>query len=393
MDLVSRISVVITGLLIAATCPMTNSAPTIRMEAGGEYWVYVGTARYNDDRPTRTLYLCRFSSKTGALKIVGVAAKTLNPGFLAVHPGEHFLYAVNEIGEYQGQKNGAISSFRIDHNSGKLTLLNQVPAPGANPAYVTVSRNGKYAIVASYYGGVASRPIGVDGSLGDPSASVQMGVAGYAPHQENSHPHSVVLSPDQRFAIIPDLGLSRVFAYRFDEATGALLPNDPGFWQSSEGSGPRHVAFTPDGRFAYAINEMQSSLSALSYDARSGAFQHLETVSTLPADFKDRNTGAEVEVAASGNFVYASNRGRNSIAVFAIDPAKGTLASVQEVPTGGKTPRNFAIDPTGNFLLVGNQDSDEIVVFHVDQRSGHLAGTGEKVDVPSPVCLSFVRVQ
>lgn len=380
------------GMLLVLGGVLSKSSATTLGKSGSEYWVYVGTAAYHDE-PKNALYLCRFSSITGALNVVGVTAATANPGFLAVHPSERFLYAVNEIGEYQGEKNGAVSAFRIDRQAGSLTLLNQLPALGANPSFVTVSKNGKFVLFASYYGGVVSRSIRADGSLSDPAATLQVGVPAGAPHQENSHPHAVVLSPDNRFAIVPDLGLNRILAFHFDEMSGALVPNDPAFWQSIAGSGPRHFAFTPDGRFAYAINEMQSSLSVLSYDARAGAFQHIETVSTLPASFKDANTGAEVVVAASGKFVYASNRGHDSIAVFAIDRDRGTLTLVQDVSVEGKTPRNFAIDPSGSFLLVGNQDSNEIVEFRIQSRTGRLAPTGQRVQIPSPTCIVFVRAR
>lgn len=393
MKLALAVGIVIAGLLMANVSSMSARAPASLRQRATEYWVYVGSAAYNEVGPTKSLYVCRFNSKTGELKAVGVAVETINPGFLAVHPSDKFIYAVNEIGEFQGQKNGAISSFRIDHRTGKLAFLNQVPALGANPAFVTVSKNGKFVLVASYYGGVVSRHIRADGAIGDPAAAAQMGVPANAPHQENSHPHAVLLSSDQRFAIILDLGLDRVFAYRFDENSGGLTENAPSFWQSKAGLGPRHIALTPDQRFAYVMNEIGSSLSALSYDVRGGTFQHLETVSALPPDINEPNTGAEVVVSASGKFVYSSNRGHNSIAVFAIDAEKGTLTSVQDVPTLGKTPRNFAIDPSGNFLLVGNQDSNEIVEFRIDSSTGRLAPTGVKVQIGSPVCIVFVPGQ
>lgn len=389
---VAKVFVAMIAMLVMAGITVSESSHTPPMKIESEYWVYVGTAMYNDG-PTKTLYVCRFNTRTGALKVVGVAAETLNPGFIAVHPSGQFLYAVNELGEYQGEKNGAVSAFRIDRKSGNLTLLNQVPTLGANPAYITVSRNGKFVLFASYYGGVVARPIRDDGSLGNPTASLQMGVAADSPHLEDSHPHAVVLSPDERFAIVPDLGLNRIFAFRFDENSGALVANDPPFWQAKAGSGPRHLAFTPNGRFAYASNEMHSSLSALSYDARAGVFQHVDTVSTLPANYKDANTGAEVAVAASGKFVYASNRGHNSIAVLAINQDSGSLTLVQDVPAQGRTPRNIAIDPLQNFLLVGNQDSNEIVEFRIDPHTGRLTSTGQRVQVPSPVCIAFVPSQ
>jgi 6-phosphogluconolactonase len=256
-----------------------------------------------------------------------------------------------------------------------------------------VSGNGRFAVVASYGGGVASFPIVADGSLAKPVASVQDGVGPNSPHLENSHPHAVVLSPDNRFATVVDLGLDKLFVYRFDDRTGSLTANDPGFAQAMAGSGPRHLAFTPNARFAYGINEFQSTLSAYAYDTRTGVFRLLETISSLPDDFFGANTGAEVQLGASGKFLYVSNRGRDSIAVFAVDAEKGTLTPVEDILTQGKTPRSFVLDPSGAFLLVGNQDSAEIVVFRVDEQTGRLASTGAKVTVPSPVCLSFAPVE
>ena len=224
------------AMLLMAGIIVSASSHTPATKTEREYWVYVGTAMYNDS-PTKTLYGCRFNTRTGALKLVGVTAETPNPGFIAVHPSGQFLYAVNELGEYQGKKNGAISAFRIDHTSGILTLLNQVPTLGANPAYVTMSRTGKFVLFASYYGGVVVRPIRDDGSLGDPTASLQMGVAADSPHLESSHPHAVVLPPDERFAVVPDLGLNRIFSFRFDANSGALVANRPAILAGKSGLG------------------------------------------------------------------------------------------------------------------------------------------------------------
>lgn len=354
------------------------------------FWVYVGTASYSGG-PSKTLYLCSFDVETGKLELVGLAAETDNPGFLAVHPTKPYLYAVNEIGHFRGRETGAVSSFRIERESGRLTFLNQVPSLGANPSYVTVNRAGTFVVVASYYGGTITLAIRDDGSLGEAAARVQESGVGVNPvRQESSHPHSVVLSPDNRFAIAVDLGLDRLFVYKLDARKGSLTANRPAFGQAGAGSGPRHLAFAPNGRFAYVINELQSSLSTYAYKAQAGTFHLLQTISTLPAGFKEANSGAEVQVAPSGRFVYASNRGEDSIAVFAVDPSTGRLTTVQDVPTQGKTPRNFVLDPSGKFLLVGNQDSGQIVVFRVDQLTGHLTPTGEKLDVSSPVCMTFV---
>lgn len=362
-------------------------------QAVADSWVYVGTASYGSE-PSRKLYLCRFNSRTGQLQLSGVAAATVNPGFLAIDPYGPYLYAVNEIGNYNGEKSGAVSSFRVDATTGRLSLLNQVSSHGANPSYVTVSANGKFAVVASYYRGVVSFPINADGSLGAPVASVhENGVGVNRERQESSHPHSVILSPDNRFAIAVDLGLDKLFVYRFDSATGSLVPNQPSFAVAPAGAGPRHLAFAPNGRFAYVVNELQSSLTTYSFDPEAGTFHALETLSTLKAGYHGANTAAEVQVAPSGRFVYASNRGRDSIAVFAVNPQNGTLAWTDETSTEGKTPRNFVFDPSGQFILVGDQDSNRIVVFRVDSQTGRLHAGGDKLDVPSPVCITFLRTR
>jgi 6-phosphogluconolactonase len=367
-------------------------APAGSISHQQKYWVYVGTAHYTGD-PAENLYVYRFDSETGRLSLHGIAAKTVNPGFLTVHPGGSYLYAVNEIGDFQGQKNGAVSSFRIDGRTGELRFLNQRPAFGANPSYVTVSRKGRFAIVASYYGGIVSFPILDNGSLGKPASAVQeTGVGVKAARPDGSHPHSVVFSPDGRFVIAPDLGLDRLLVYRFDEATGSLTRNDPAFSEALSGSGPRHIVFASSGRFAYVVQELQSSVSTYSYDAKLGVLHHLQTISTLPENFHGSNTGAEIQVAASGRFVYASNRGHDSIVVFAVDPQAGTLTALQHIPTQGKTPRNFVLDPSGNFLLVGNQDSNQIAVFRVDQQSGQLSPLNEKLEVFSPTCIAFADI-
>ena len=354
------------------------------------YWVYVGTAQYNS-APSRKLFVARFNAETGELRLAGLAAETENAGFLALRPDQRYLYAANEVGDLYGrQKTGAVSAFRRDRETGRLQLLNQIPSFGANPAYLTVTRNGKFVVVASYYGGTASIPIEKDGSLGSPASKVrETGVGVNRQRQESSHPHSVVLSPDNRFALTVDLGLDKIFIYRFDQDTGSLKANSPEFVAAPPGSGPRHLVFSPDARFAYVTNELSSTISTYSFDAQDGVLHRLQTTSSLPSGFKGENTAAEVQVALSGKFVYVSNRGHDSITVFGADPQNGTLKAVQDVPTQGKTPRNFVFDPSGKFVLVGNQDSDQIVVFKVDPNTGRLNPTGVKVNLAAPVCIVF----
>ena len=357
------------------------------------YWVYIGTAQYTAG-PSENLYVGRFDPNTGRLTLRGIAARTVNPGFVAVHPSKPYLYSVNEIGNFEGRANGAVSSFKINEKTGDLTFLNQQPAFGANPSYTTISRNGRFVIVASYYGGVASFPIEADGSLGKPVSSVrQTGVGVKAPRPDGSHPHSVVLSPDNRFAIVADLGLDKLFVYKFNQNKGFLTSNSPAFSTAEAGSGPRHLVFAPNGKFIYVVHELQSSVSTYAYEPRSGVLHFLQTISTLPKGFHGNNTGAEIQIASSGRFVYTSNRGHDSIAVFLVNGKTGTLEPIQDISTEGRTPRNFVLDPSGNFLLVANQDSDQIVVFRVNRKTGRLTPANEKVAVPSPTCIAFEAIQ
>ena len=326
---------------------------------------------------------------------LGVVAETVNPSFVAVHPNRRFLYAVNEVTNYKSQSSGAISAFAIDRATGKLTLLNEVPSRGADPCYVTLDKTGKYVLVANYTGGnVAVFPVLDDGRLGDASAFVQHSGHGPDPErQEGPHAHSIDLSPDNHYALVDDLGLDELLVYHFDSAKGSLTPNDPKFAKLKDGAGPRHFAFHPNGKFAYVISELQSTVTVFTYDAAKGVLQSLQTISTLPKEFSGHNDDAEVQVHPSGRFLYASNRGHDSIAVFAIDEHKGTLTVVQDVPTQGKTPRNFEIDPTGSLLFAANQESNSIVVFRIDAKSGKLTPTGQVLDVPAPVCVKFLAIE
>lgn len=359
------------------------------------YLVYVGTYTKPDATKSKGIYGYRLDADTAEVTPLGLMAETVNPSFVAVHPNRRFLYAVNEVTNYKGQSSGAVSAFAIDRASGKLTLLNEVPSRGADPCYVSLDKDGKHVLVANYTGGnIAVFPVLEDGRLGDASAFVQHTGHGSNPkRQEAPHAHSIDLSPDNRFALVDDLGLDQLLVYRFDQEKGTLAPNRPRFARLEDGAGPRHFALHPDGKFAYVVNEMQSSVTVFSYDAAKGALQSRQTISTLPKDFSGSNDDAEVQVHPSGRFLYASNRGHDSIAVFDIDRAKGTLTPVQDVPTQGKTPRNFEIDPTGTLLFAANQGSNNIVIFRIDAKSGKLTSTGQVLDVPSPVCVKFLAIE
>jgi len=370
--------------------PHTGAAE--RAASKSKYLVYVGTYT---GKGSKGIYAYRFDPATDQLSSLGLAAETVNPSFLAVDPTRRFLYAVNEISQYEGRSGGGVSAFAIAAETGKLTFLNEVPSGGAGPCHVSVDKTGRYALVANYGGGsVAVFPILKDGRLGEASAFVQHKGASINPQrQEGPHAHSIYTSPDNRFVISADLGLDEVLIYRFDAAKGTLTPNYPAFAVTSSGAGPRHFAFHPNGKFGYVIDEMMSTITAFSYQQASGALDVIQTISTLPQDFKGQSNAAEVEVHASGKYLYGSNRGHDSIAVFAINARKGTLTPVEDVPTLGKEPRSFAIDPTGAFLFAANQNSDNIVEFRIDPANGRLSPTGKVLEVSTPVCVIFVAIQ
>lgn len=347
--------------------------------------VYVGT--YTDGK-SKGIYAFRMDAQ-GKLSPLGVAAEIANPSFLTIHPNGRVLYAVSET---EGPKGGVLSAFSLNRDNGRLTLLKQVPTVGGGPCYVSTDATGKTALVANYGGGsLASFPLDDQGRPGTAASFIQNKGKSVDPQrQEGPHAHSIQPSPDNRFAMAADLGLDRLFVFHLDTAKGTITPNDPPFATLAPGSGPRHFAFHPGGKVVYVISEMKSTITVFDYDAARGALTQAQVVTTLPKDFKGESTTAEVLVHPSGRFVYGSNRGHDSIAIFMAD-AKGRLTPAGHVSTQGKTPRNFRLDPTGNFLIAANQDSDSMVVFRIDNKTGQLAPTGQKVEVGKPVCVKFLR--
>ncbi len=362
-----------------------------------EYFAYIGTYT-NQGGDSQGIYVYRFDSGTQKLTPIGLAAKAVNPSFLAVHPNQRFLYAVNEVGDYHGDKSGGVSAFAIDHATGKLTLLNEVASHGTDPCYITVDKKGKYVLVANYTSGsIAVFPIRADGSLGEASTFVQHTGHGTNPQrQEGPHAHSVDMSPDNRFAIVDDLGLDETIVYKFGESA-SLTPDSrlmlTSVAKADAGSGPRHFAFSPNGKFGYVLHEMASTITAYRFDAAQGTLKSLQTISSIPTTFTKLDESAEIEVAPSGKFLYASNRGHDSIAVFAINPSTGMLTLVEYVPTKGESPRNFEIAPGGALLFAANEKSDNIVLFRVDRNSGRLTATGQVLEISQPVCVRFARIE
>jgi 6-phosphogluconolactonase len=375
---------------VAAVAAATADRGAVQAPAGPI--MYVGTYTR---APSKGIYAYRLTANGDftPLGTAGLAAETENPSFLAVHPNGRFLYAVNEVSKFEGRDGGSVSAFSIDRATGALTVLNRVSSRGGGPCHLSIDASGKWVFVANYGGGsVAAFPIQDDGKLGEASSFFQhAGSSVNKVRQSGPHGHAVVVSPDNRFVLAADLGLDRILTYRLDASAGGLAPGDPPFATVPPGSGPRHLAFRPDGKFAYVLSEMLSQVVALRYDSARGALADVQTLSMLPQGFSGENSGAEIAVHPNAKFLYASNRGHDSIASFRIDAANGTLTPLGHVSTQGKTPRNFAIDPSGRFLFAANQNSGTVVVFRIDPETGALTPTGTVLQVPSPVCIVFAN--
>ena len=378
-------------ILLALCCCALSVAATRAARAADKCLVYIGT--YTGDK-SQGIYLCELDLASGKCSEPQLAAKVKNPSFVAVHPSRKYLYAVSEISDLDGKPTGGVSAFAIDPSTGLLTLLNQQSSEGAGPCHVTVDRSGRCALVANYGGGsVAALPIGDDGRLSPAATFIQhKGSSVNKARQEGPHAHSINVDPANRFAVAADLGLDKVLVYRLDPSAGKLVPNEPPSTKVAPGAGPRHFAFHPNAKFAYVINEIACTVTAFHYDPELGLLTEVQTITTLPEgeSVKPEYSTAEVQVHPSGKFVYGSNRGHDSITVFAVDPKTGKLSFVQNQSTQGHTPRGFGIDPTGQFLLAGNQDSDTATVFRIDPQSGKLSPTGQQLEVGKPVCFKFL---
>jgi len=353
------------------------------------YYLYVGT--YTMD-PRAGLHVYRLDAASGDLQSVGMASGSDNPSYLVVHPNERYLYAVNEVGDFDDAGSGAISAYAVNPIDGQLSLINKASSQGSGPCYVSLDGRGRYALLANYSGGsVAVLRLQDDGSLGEATDSTHhRGKSVHPQRQEAPHPHCIVLDPDDGYALVPDLGLDRIVIYRFDTAKGEITGCPTAVTKAKPGAGPRHLVFHPSGRFVYVINELNSSITAYSYQSQKGILTELETVPTIPPDFHGTNTGADIHVHPSGRFLYGSNRGHDSLVIFRIHEHTGKLTYLGHQATLGKTPRNFTISPCGRFLLVANQDSGTIVLFKLDGETGELTPGDVIVEVPRPVCIKMM---
>ncbi|MBO0911156.1 MAG: lactonase family protein [Acidobacteria bacterium] len=356
--------------------------------------LFVGTYTKGE---SKGIYAFRYAAGSGKLTPLGLAAETVNPSFLAADSTNRFLYAVNETDEYKGQASGAVTAFEIHRETGRLVKLDQVASRGAGPCYISFDRTGKYVLVANYTGGnLAVFPLSADGRIQEASA-VEQDKGSFGPNQgrqERAHAHWVQVSADNRLAYVADLGLDRVLAYGFDAAKGEMGrggSGEEGVFSATlaPGTGPRHAAFSADEKFMYVLGELDSTVTVFENNGK-GSWRSLEKTSALPEGFSGHNDAAEIAIHPSGKFLYTSNRGDDSIAVFRIDRSSGKLTLIQRLSSGGKTPRNFALDPAGRRLVAANEDGGNIVEFTIDDSNGKLSASGETARVPWPVCLVFV---
>jgi len=379
---VSRRTFVSGVAALAASGVVTRPAP-------GRVLLHVGT--YTVDTKSAGVYRYHYDTSAGTLDPIGASDGGPNPAFLARAADRPLLVVANEVDDWEGKHAGAVSSYAIDASTGALTLRNRKSSGGTGPAYVSLDRTSRHALVANYGGGsIAVLPLAADGTLGDASAVIEhTGSGPNKERQEAPHAHCILADPTNRWVLATDLGTDQIDVYRFDAHAGTLAPAPTPFAATAPGAGPRHLAFHPNGQFLYVVAEMALTLGAFRWDAAAGTLAALQTLPIVAGLAPGDLTAADVHVAPSGRFLYATVRGDDSVAVHAIDPRRGTLTFVQRLSTEGKWPRNFGLDPSGRFLLVANQHSDDITIFRVDQATGRLAFTGRRVSVPSPVCIRF----
>lgn len=326
----------------------------------------------------------QFNAKTGSLKYSGKTSAVHSSSYLCLHPSGKYLYSVAF---------GEIAAFSIDNKSGKLTLINKRET-GKGPCYVSMDHTGKWVFVSNYPDGyIEVFPVESNGGLGvEHQRIMHQGSSVNKSRQEAPHPHMIMTSPENKFVIVPDLGSDKIFVYWFDDKTGKLISNTPDGIKATPGAGPRHFAFHPNGHYGYVLNELNSTVTAYGWNEQSGILTSLETVQLLPEDFKGNNKSADIHLSPDGQFLYASNRGHNSITAFRVEP-DGRLELVGVYPSGGDFPRNFYITPRGRYLLVENKHSGNIVLFELDLKTGKLKRKEKVEGIIAPQCMKMLPVK
>ncbi len=385
------------GLLSTAVLAVISLCCSVNADAADsdqKTRVYFGTYTSNAGPQGKSagIYVADMDLTSGAITTPVVAAELVNPSFLVANSSGTHLYAVSESPRFQNPSSGGVSALKIDPTEGSLKLLNEQPSGGGSPCHLVVDNQSRFVLAANYSGGsVIVLPVNQDGALGTAVSFSQHEGSSVHSRQKGPHAHCINLDASNRFALCADLGLDRVMIYAFDAKNGSISPNgNQAFAKVSPGAGPRHFAFHPKLPFAYVINELDSTVTAFRWNSEQGMLTVLQSVSTLPEDFTGRSTTAEIAVSPEGRFLYGSNRGHDSIVVFSINSDTGRLSYVSHHSSGGQTPRNFAIAPGGSFLLAANQQSHNVVVFRIDRQTGKLEPTGKSVEIPSPVCVTFV---
>jgi 6-phosphogluconolactonase len=364
-----------------------NAAAKPAQTKATNFIVYFGTR-------DKAIYACRFNSSTGQMESLGAVADIERPSWLAMHPKLPILYAVSELGN-DGKEDGWIYSYKVDARTGKLQLFNKVSATGGGTTHVAIDKSGKFLLAVNFGGGqVVAFRINPDGTIGEQTAKIQHFGSGPDPERQGSpHPHQVNLSSDNRYVIVPDRALDRIFTYRLDPQSGALTPAKPPSVALPPASAPRHFTFHPNGRFGYVITELQATIVTYNYTPATGELKPIQTVSTIPDNFTGTKSGSEVWVEPSGRYLYAASRSDDTILLYSIDPGLGTLSLLQRVSSQGSTPRYLTADPTGQFMFVTNERANQVVLFRIDRATGKLSPTGQTLNMPFPGHVLFVPAE
>lgn len=340
------------------------------------------------------IYCYELNMESGKLRLINMKKDVVNPSYLTLDQSQKYLYAVNELKEFNGMKSGAISSFTVDPKTYELRFLNQKATNGTDPCHVTVNQGNTHVFVSNFMSGsVCVYKIKSDGSLSEPTQFIQHEGSSVNPKRQTSpHAHSLIFDPNNEYAFVPDLGIDKVVVYKTDYENGKLVPGKNPFYKVTPGAGPRHCVFHPNKNYCYLINELNCTIEALHYNQDEGELTKIQSVPTLLESYSGENSCADIHISPNGRYVYGSNRGHNSIVIYKVDQETGRLEYVDTTSTYGQIPRNFEIEPTGKYMLVANQDSDNVITFHIDSSSGKLSKVAES-NVPTPVCVKAYQLK